>query len=79
MVLYEEGLDSEILTGAIEDIAQADLLIVGGTSLVVYPAAGLLNYYRGRRLVLVNKTVTPADKRANLVIHAPIADVFSQV
>lgn len=79
VVLYEEGLDSEILTGAIEDIAQADLLIVGGTSLVVYPAAGLLNYYRGRRLVLVNKTVTPADKRANLVIHAPIADVFSQV
>ncbi len=52
---------------------------MGGTSLVVYPAAGLLNYYRGRRLVLVNKTVTPADKRANLVIHAPIADVFSQV
>lgn len=79
VVLYEEGLDSEILSSAIEDIAQADMLIVGGTSLVVYPAAGLLNYYRGKRLVLVNKTATPADKRANLVIHAPIADVFSQV
>lgn len=79
VVLYEEGLDTEIMTNAINDIMQADMLIVGGTSLVVYPAAGLLNYYRGNRLVLINKTPTSADKRANLVINEPIADVFAQV
>lgn len=79
VVLYEEGLDAEVMTGAITDISRADMLIIGGTSLVVYPAAGLINYYQGDRLVLINKTPTPADKRANLVIHAPIADVFAQV
>ena len=78
-VLYEEGLDTDVITGAVNDISQADMLIIGGTSLVVYPAAGLINYYRGNRLVLINKTPTPADKHANLVIHEPIAEVFAQV
>lgn len=77
VVLYEEGLDDEILLGSVRDISAADMLIVGGTSLVVYPAAGLLNYYRGRRLVLINMTPTPADSRADLVIHAPIGEVFA--
>ena len=58
---------------------QADLLIVGGTSLNVYPAAGLINYYRGHKLVLINKSATPLDSRANLVIQAPIGEVFSAV
>ena len=79
VVLYEEGLDTDVITGAVNDISQADMLIIGGTSLVVYPAAGLINYYRGNRLVLTNKTPTPADKHANLVIHEPIAEVFAQV
>lgn len=79
VVLYEEGLDTDIMTNAIKDISRADMLIIGGTSLVVYPAAGLINYYRGNRLVLINKTPTPADKHANLVIQAPIAEVFAQV
>ena len=79
VVLYEEGLDTDVITGAVNDISQADMLIIGGTSLVVYPAAGLINYYRGNRLVLINKTPTPADKHANLVIHEPIAEVFAQV
>lgn len=79
VVLYEEGLDTDVITGAVNDISQADMLIIGGTSLVVYPAAGLINYYRGNRLILINKTPTPADKHANLVIHEPIAEVFAQV
>lgn len=79
VVLYEEGLDTDVITGAVNDISQADMLIIGGTSLVVYPAAGLINYYRGNRLVLINKTPTPADRHANLVIHEPIAEVFAQV
>ena len=79
VVLYEEGLDSETLRGATTAIARADLLIVGGTSLAVYPAAGLIHYYRGDRLVLVNKTPTPADSLANLVIHGPIGEIFSQI
>ena len=79
VVLYEEGLDTEIMRGAIDDISQADMLIIGGTSLVVYPAAGLIHYYNGKRLVLINKTPTSADKYANLVINQPIADVFAQV
>ena len=79
VVLYEEGLDTDVITGAVNDISQADMLIIGGTSLVAYPAAGLINYYRGNRLVLINKTPTPADKHANLVIHEPIAEVFAQV
>ena len=59
--------------------SKADILIIGGTSLAVYPAAGLIDYYRGNKLVLVNKSPTPADRRADLVIHAPIGEVFSQL
>lgn len=77
VVLYEEGLDDATLVSAVRDIMAADMLIVGGTSLVVYPAAGLLNYYQGKRLVLINMTETPADKRADLIIHAPIGEVFA--
>ena len=79
VVLYEESLSSRVLQGALSDIQQADMLIIGGTSLVVYPAAGLIDYYRGNKLVLVNKSPTPADRRADLVIHAPIGEVFSQL
>ncbi len=79
VVLYEEGLDSQTLYDSIRDISEADLLIVGGTSLVVYPAAGLIDYYQGRRLVLVNMSVTSADKRADLVIREPIGQVFAQL
>ncbi len=76
VVLYEEPLDQEVMEGAIEAISNADLLIVGGTSLVVYPAAGLVNYFRGDNLVLINKTETQYDHRANLVIHDAIGDVL---
>jgi len=76
VVLYEEGLDAEVLEGAAAAISAADLLIVGGTSLVVYPAAGFLNYYRGRELVLINLSETAADARATLVIRRPIGEVF---
>ena len=79
VVLYEEGLDSNTLEKSVRYIRQADMLIIGGTSLVVYPAAGLIDYYRGNKLVLVNKSPTPADRRADLVIHAPIGEVFSQL
>ena len=79
VVLYEEGLDSDTLRGAMTAIAEADLLIVGGTSLAVYPAAGLIHYYQGNRLVLVNKTPTPADSMADLVIHGHIGEIFSQI
>ena len=67
------------LERAVDAISQADVLIVGGTSLVVYPAAGLLRYYRGRRLALVNLSATDADRRADLVIHAPIGQVLGQL
>lgn len=79
VVLYEEGLDDEVVTGAINAISQADLLIIGGTSLSVYPAAGLIRYFRGNKIVLVNKTETPQDNIADLVIHAPLGEVFSQL
>ena len=79
VVLYEEGLDDQTLLDSVHDIANADLLIVGGTSLVVYPAAGLINYYQGKRLVLINMSATSADKRANLVIRQPIGEVFAQL
>lgn len=68
VVLYEESLDQEVLSRSVEYITRADMLIVGGTSLTVYPAAGLIDYYRGNRMVLINKTVTPMDSRADLVI-----------
>ena len=78
VVLYEEGLDQEILEGAIDAISKADTLIIGGTSLVVYPAAGLIDYFKGEHLVLINKSVTPADNRADLVIHESIDEVLNQ-
>lgn len=78
VVLYEESLDNKILKSAISAISAADTLIVGGTSLIVYPAASLIEYFHGDNLVLINKTPTPADKRANLVIHDSIGSVLSQ-
>ena len=79
IVLYEEGLDEDILSQSISYIRNADLLIVGGTSLNVYPAAGLINYYRGNKLVLVNLSETPYDSYADLVIHEKIGEVFDQI
>lgn len=79
VVLYEEGLDENIINGAIQAISQADTLIIGGTSLIVYPAAGLINYFRGTNLVLINKTETPQDSMATLSIHEPIGQVLSKI
>ena len=79
VVLYEEGLDDETVGGAISAISRADMLIIGGTSLVVYPAAGLINYYRGDKLVLINKSSTPVDSAADLVINDSIGKVFSSI
>lgn len=76
VVLYEEGLDDGVITGAIQAISKADTLIIGGTSLVVYPAAGLIDYYKGNKLILINKSVTSADHLADLVIHDNIAEVM---
>ncbi len=76
VVLYEEGLDGDTMYQSVDYITKADLLIVGGTSLNVYPAAGLLNYYRGNKLVLVNKSATPYDNKAALVIAENIGEVF---
>ena len=77
VVLYEEGLDPDTLEGAVRAIQGADLLIVGGTSLAVYPAAGLLQYFRGRNLVVINKQPTPADHMASLVLNMPIGRALS--
>ena len=79
VVLYEESLDSDTIEGAVASIAEADLLIVGGTSLTVYPAAGLIHYYRGKRLVLINRDETPFDAQANLVFHDSLGTIFSQL
>lgn len=79
VVLYEEALDEKTLAGAISAIRHADMLLVGGTSLTVYPAAGLLGYYRGGRLALINRDETPYDDMAGLVLHASLGDVFSQL
>ena len=79
VVLYEEGLDQDILSESIRCIREADMLIVGGTSLVVYPAAGLIDYYQGNRLVLINKTATGRDSMADLVIQGSIGEVLSQI
>ena len=79
VVLYEEGLDDQVISGAIHAIAQADTLIIGGTSLVVYPAAGLIDYFKGKQLILINKSTTSADQRANLVINEDIAWVMKEV
>lgn len=79
VVLYEEGLDNTVMTNAIRAIASADMLIIGGTSLVVYPAAGLIDYYKGNKLVVINKAPTSRDNMADLVISGPIGEIFSQI
>ncbi|HWS43601.1 MAG TPA: NAD-dependent protein deacylase [Pseudoflavonifractor sp.] len=79
VVLYEEALDETTMSKALRHIQHADLLIVGGTSLAVYPAAGLVNYYRGNRLVLINKSPTPYDANADLLIAAPIGEVLGAI
>lgn len=79
VVLYEEPLDEATVEGAVEAITRADLLMVGGTSLAVYPAAGLINYYRGDRLVLINKTPTPYDSRADLILTGKIGEILEQI
>ena len=79
VVLYEEGLDQDTIEKSVMAIRRADLLIVAGTSLMVYPAAGLINYYRGNRLVLINRDETPYDNYADLVIHESLGNVFQQL
>lgn len=79
VVLYEEGLDNNTINSAVAAIEAADVLIVGGTSLAVYPAAGLLQYYTGNKLVLINKSATPLDSQADLLIQCPLGEVFSQL
>lgn len=79
VVLYEESLDEQVMDKALDYIAHADVLIIGGTSLVVYPAAGLVRYYRGSKLVVINKDATGIDSSADLCINAPIGQVLSQL
>ena len=79
VVLYEEGLDNRTLQKSVDYIRNADILIIGGTSLVVYPAAGLIDYYRGNKLVLINKAATSRDSQADLVISDPIGEVLGTV
>lgn len=79
VVLYEEGLDNQTLQDAVYYINHADVLIVGGTSLAVYPAAGLIDYYQGDKLILINKSTTPMDNRADLILHESIGSVFRQI
>lgn len=79
VVLYDENLDQDVMEGAISAIANADMLIVGGTSLRVYPAAGFVDAYRGTRMVLINKTPTPYDNRANLIFREPIGKLFAEL
>ncbi|HCI74140.1 MAG TPA: NAD-dependent protein deacylase [Lachnospiraceae bacterium] len=79
VVLYEEGLDSDIMSRSISHIQNAEVLIIGGTSLVVYPAAGLIDYFHGKKLVLINKGATARDAGADLVITDPIGEVFSRI
>lgn len=79
VVLYEEGLDMDVLNGAVRFISQADMLIVGGTSLNVYPAAGLIQYYQGHKLVLINQQPTPYDKKANLILREKIGSLFQEL
>lgn len=79
VVLYEEGLDDHIISESIQSIRNADMLIIGGTSLAVYPAAGLIDYYQGDKLVLVNKTPTPRDSMADLVVSGSIGELFDRI
>ena len=79
VVLYEEGLDDATVRGALREISNADVMIVAGTSLTVYPAAGFLDYFRGRELVLINRDPTPADRRASLVIRGKVGQVLDEI
>ncbi|MCI8751560.1 MAG: NAD-dependent protein deacylase [Lachnospiraceae bacterium] len=79
VVLYEEGLDDAVLAAAIDAISAADILVIGGTSLAVYPAAGLIQYYKGNKLVLINKSATPLDSKADLLLQCGLGEVFSQL
>jgi NAD-dependent deacetylase len=79
VVLYEEGLDDDTIALAIKFISQADVLMIGGTSLAVYPASGLINYYKGDKLVLINKSITPMDTSANLHINGNIGEILSKI
>ena len=79
VVLYEEGLDNDVVSGAVHAIATADLMIVAGTRLTVYPAAGLLRYFRGKRLVLINRDATPVDSECDLVIHDKVGEVLGSL
>ena len=79
VVLYEEQLDGQVLAGAVEAISRADLMLVGGTSLSVYPAAGLLSYFRGEHVVLINRSATPMDRQADLVIRDPVGAVLGSL
>ena len=78
VVLYEDGLDYDIINGSVKAISEAETLIIGGTSLIVYPAAALINYFKGKNLVLINKSTTSADSKADLVIHEAIGKVLSE-
>ena len=79
VVLYGEGLDQDTVEGAATAIYNADMLIVGGTSLTVYPAAGLIRYYQGKRMVLINRDETPYDSQADLVFHDSLGNIFDQL
>ena len=79
VVLYEEGLDQKTINDAVHYIHNAQVLIIGGTSLAVYPAAGLIDYFNGEKLVVINKAPTPRDSHADLLIQAPIGEVFAQI
>lgn len=79
VVLYEEGLDTDTMQKSVRYIANADILIIGGTSLAVYPAAGLIDYYRGNKLVLINKSATPMDRRADLLLQGSIGEILGQI
>ena len=79
VVLYEEGLDQQVISESVQFIKNADVLIIGGTSLVVYPAAGLIDYYQGNKLVLVNKTPTARDSVADLIVQGAIGEIFGQL
>ena len=79
VVLYEESLDNGTITRAVQAIAKAEVLIIGGTSLAVYPAASLIDYFSGKHLVVINRDATPRDRMADLVINEPIGQVFSQI
>ena len=79
VVLYEEGLDQEIIRNSVKAISEADVMIIGGTSLSVYPAASLIDYFRGRYLIVINRDETPRDCMADLVINEPIGQVFEKI